>query len=167
MAYKDKLQNIKAFAFDVDGVLSPGFVAMPDGEMLRIMNCRDGYIIRKALDMNIPVAIITRGESPSTKLRFTKLGITDYYGFKHEKTESLKDFARKHGITPGEVLYMGDDIPDMECIRMAGIGCCPADACYECISVADYISTKNGGDGCVRQAMELVLRAQGIWPPKQ
>lgn len=166
MAYQDKLMKIKAFAFDVDGVLSQGFVAMPDGEMLRIMNCRDGYIIRKALDMNIPVAIITRGESPSVKLRFTKLGITDYYGFQHEKTESLQDFAQKHGLSLDEVLYMGDDIPDMECIRMAGMGCCPADACDECLSVADYISTKNGGDGCVRQAMELVMRAQGIWPPK-
>ncbi|MCQ2252868.1 MAG: HAD hydrolase family protein [Bacteroidales bacterium] len=166
MAYQEKLKKIKAFAFDVDGVLSQGFLAMPDGEMLRMMNCRDGYIIRQALNMNIPVAIITRGESASVKLRFTKLGITDYYGFQHEKTDSLKDFAAKYGLDTSQVLYMGDDIPDVGCIEMAGLGCCPADACDEAIAVADYVSTKDGGMGCVRQVMEMVLRAQGVWPPK-
>lgn len=166
MEYHEKLKKIKAFAFDVDGVLSSGMIAMPDGEMLRIMDARDGYIIKKSLDMGIPVAIITRGNNKSVKVRFQRIGVTDYYDATtiNSKTSALRDFAQKHGLELSEIMFCGDDIPDIGCLKLAGIGACPADACQDAKDAADFVSEKLGGHGFGRAMMEQALRCQGLWP---
>jgi len=166
MDYRNKLNKIKAFAFDVDGVLSSGMIAMPDGELLRMMDARDGYIIKKSIDRGWPIAIITGGCNQSVKVRFEKIGVKDYYDANNSKSKlpCLKDFAQKHNITTDEILYAGDDIADLACLKHAGIGACPIDACQEAKEISDYISQKEGGHGFVRELMEMVLRSQNQWP---
>ncbi len=161
--YKSKLTNIKAFAFDVDGVLSSGVLCMPDGDLLRMMDIRDGFVIRKALLNNYKVAIITKGSSPSVILRFQKLGVTEIYSGKGAKLESLKDFAQKYSLTLDQILYQGDDLPDLRCVEAAGLGTCPKNATKEIVQAADYVSPYEGGHGSVRDVVEQVLRANNDW----
>lgn len=161
--YKSKLVKIKAFAFDVDGVLSSGVLCMPDGDLLRLMDIRDGFVIRKALINNYKVAIITKGSSPSVILRFKKLGIEDIYSGKDRKLDSLNDFAKKYSLSLDEILYQGDDLPDLHCVEAAGLGTCPKNATREIIEAADYVSPYEGGHGSVRDVVEQVLRAKNDW----
>ncbi|PID92152.1 MAG: 3-deoxy-D-manno-octulosonate 8-phosphate phosphatase [Bacteroidetes bacterium] len=162
--FKEGLKHIKAFAFDVDGVLSnPEVYLHPSGELMRSMNTKDGYALQYAVKRGYPVAIITGGNTESLVLRFRALGITDIYMSASYKPDNFKDFICKYGLEAGDVLYMGDDLPDYEVIQMSGVGCCPADAVEEIKAVAHYISPNRGGRGCVRDVIEQVLRLHGRW----
>jgi 3-deoxy-D-manno-octulosonate 8-phosphate phosphatase (KDO 8-P phosphatase) len=162
--FKEGLQKVKAFIFDVDGVLSsPRIFLDQDGELMRTMNTKDGYAIQHASGKGYPIAIITGGRSESIALRFKKLGLSDVYLGSSNKMEDFEDFLRTYNLTPGDVLYMGDDLPDYEVMKKAGVACCPADAVEEIKSVAHYISHLGGGEGCVRDVIEQVLRLQGRW----
>jgi 3-deoxy-D-manno-octulosonate 8-phosphate phosphatase (KDO 8-P phosphatase) len=162
-AFKTKLNQIKAFAFDVDGVLSKEVIVHPDGEMMRTMNVKDGYAIHYAQKIGYPIAIISGGKNELVRKRFQELGLTDIYLPSHNKIDDFKDFYFKYGLKPEEVLYMGDDIPDMEVIIASGIGACPKDAAIDVKQIADYVSDSNGGEGCVRDVIEQVLRCRGDW----
>lgn len=161
---KEDLKKVKAFLFDVDGVFSsPEILLHPSGELMRTMNIRDGYALQYAIKKNYPVGIITGGNTESVKMRFQKLGVNDIYMMSYNKMADFMDFITKYNLTPDDILYMGDDIPDYEVMKKAGFPACPADAVEEIKAVSRYISDKSGGQGCVRDIIEQVLRLHGKW----
>ena len=162
--FKEELGRVRAFIFYVDGVLSDAKIYLhPQGELMRSMNIRDGYAIQYAIRKGYPVAIITGGNSDNIKIRFSHLGVTDIYLKSQNKMTDLHDFLGRHNLAPGEVLYMGDDLPDYEVMKAVGVPTCPANADSEIKALAKYISAKDGGDGCARDVIEQVLRLQGRW----
>ncbi len=162
--FKTLLQHVKAFAFDVDGVFSSSqLVLHPSGDMMRSMNIKDGYAIKRALEAGFPVAIITGGTSESVRIRFQALGTNDVYLRAHDKLEHLKDFMHIHQLRAEDILYMGDDMPDYEVMLRVGLPVCPADAVSDIKAISKYISDRKGGDACVRDVVEQVLRAHGLW----
>ena len=162
--FKEDLQKIKAFAFDVDGVLSsPNVYLHPNGELMRSMNTKDGYALQYTVKRGYPIAIITGGRTESVGLRFKGLGINDIYLGSSQKVNDFNHFIQKYGLDAGDVLYMGDDLPDYEVMKLSGVACCPSDAVEEIKSVSDYISHLGGGEGCVRDVIEQVLRLHGRW----
>lgn len=164
--FKEQLADIRAFAFDVDGVLTDGTLYLhPSGELLRTANVRDGYAMHRAVAMGYPVAIITGGSSESLRLRYAALGLHDLYLGCADKPSALIDFCSRHGLTSAQVLYMGDDLPDYHVMRMAGLATCPQDADSEIKQISAYISNFDGGHGCVRDVIEQVLRLNGLWGP--
>jgi len=164
--FKELLRNVKAFAFDVDGVFTDGSVLLhPSGELLRTSNTRDGYAVHVAIEKGFPVAIISGGKSESVRDRFKGLGITDIYLGVSDKIEALEDFRSKYGVELSEILYMGDDLPDFEVMSKVGIPTCPSDAVPEIRGISVYVSNYNGGKGCVRDVIEQVLRLNDKWGP--
>ncbi len=163
MTFKEKLNHIKAFAFDVDGVFSDMLMLHPSGELMRTMNVKDGYAVQYACKKDYPVAIITGGNTESIRIRFGALGVKDIYLKSSDKIHDLKDFALQHQLELHQILYMGDDIPDIEVMQHAGVAACPIDAAIEIKTIADYISPKAAAKGCVRDVIEQVLRVQGRW----
>lgn len=164
--FKELLSNVKAFAFDVDGVFTDGIVLLhPSGELLRTSNTRDGYAVHVAIERGFPVAIISGGKSDAIGTRFKGLGVTDIYLGVQDKVEALEDFRFKYGIELSNILYMGDDLPDYEVMQRVGIPTCPRDAAPEIQNLALYISTYSGGKGCVRDVIEQVLKVNGKWGP--
>ena len=158
------LSRIKAFAFDVDGVLSPDTIPLhPSGEPMRIVNIKDGYALQFAAKMGYPIAIITGGRTEAVRKRFEGLGLNHVYMGATVKIEIFKKWLDECGLRPDEVMYMGDDIPDLECMQAVGLPVCPADASCEIIEASRYVSEFPGGHGCVRDIIEQVLRAQGNW----
>lgn len=165
---KDKLKYIKAFLFDVDGVWTNGFVYVDgNGLQMRTTNTKDGYAVHYASKIGYPIGIITGGKCKSVIGRFNDLGVQDVYIEASDKLVCFKDFMDKHGLKPKEIMYMGDDIPDMMVMKRCGIKVCPADAAHEIIEIADYVSDKKGGEGCVRDVVEQTLRAQDKWLLKE
>lgn len=158
------LKKIKAIAFDVDGVLSRQTILLhPSGEPARTVNIKDGYALQLAVKMGLHVAIITGGSSEAVRRRYEGLGVPDIYMGCSVKITTYEAFLRKYGLRDEEVLYMGDDIPDYEILTRCGCPCCPSDAAPEIRSVSCYISHLAGGDGCGRDVIEQVLRAQQKW----
>lgn len=164
MNYKTKLKQITTLVFDVDGVMNEGKVILSSsGEMVRTMNTRDGFALRYALKKGFNICIITAGNSPMVKDRLNYLGIKDVFLEVNNKLEVLKNYCNQNNINIDDVLYVGDDIPDFECIKAAGIGACPKDAANEIRIISDYISHFKGGEGCVREIIEQVMKEQKIW----
>ena len=162
--YKNLLKSIKAFAFDVDGVFTDGLVYLfPGDEFVRSVNIKDGYAVQHAVKMNYPIAIISGGNSEGVVERFRKLGVTDIYMGSSNKWDQYEDFRMKYGFENSEILYMGDDIPDYEIMKAAGVATCPKDAATEIKEVAAYVSDRKGGEGCVRDVIEQVLRLNDDW----
>jgi len=164
--YKIKLSKIRAFAFDVDGVFTDGTVLATDsGDLLRSHNAKDGYAVRMAILSGYPVAIITGGSSESIIKRFALIGVEDIYLKSINKMPDFLDFCSKNKVSPDEVLFMGDDIPDLEILKNCGLATCPSDAVNEVKEVSEYISIHPGGKGCVRDVIEQTLKIQGKWYP--
>jgi 3-deoxy-D-manno-octulosonate 8-phosphate phosphatase (KDO 8-P phosphatase) len=162
--FREGLVKIKAFIFDVDGVLGSDKVLLhPNGDMLRTMNIKDGYAMQYAVRKGYKIAIITGGASELVKVRFEKLGIVDVYMKSDNKLDDYNDFMKKYGFVDEEILYMGDDLPDYEVMQHAGIPTCPSSAVEEIKSIAQYISNQPGGDGAVRDVIQQVMRLLGIW----
>lgn len=166
--FKSRLPKIKAFIFDVDGVLTDGSITlMPDGEHVRIMNIKDGYALQLAVKKGFKVAIISGGKSENVRKRLNELGVTDIYLGSHTKIETFNEFIELYAITPEEVLYMGDDIPDYEVMKIVGVPTCPADSAPEIKEISIYVSQIKGGKGCARDVIEQVLRVQNKWMDKE
>lgn len=164
MSYKEKLKNIKAFVFDVDGVFTDGSVyLLPEGNMCRVMNVLDGFAVVKAIKKNYPIGVITGGNDPMVKHRIHYLGIQDYYAKSHDKLADFENFKAKYQLKNEEILCMGDDIPDMEILKISGIASCPENAVSEVKDISDYISPISGGKGAVRDVIEQVMKIQGTW----
>lgn len=163
-SYKEYLKDITTFVFDVDGVFTDGSLLITaDGEMLRKMSVKDGYALKTAIQKGYNVCIITGGTNEGVRLRLEGLGVTDIYLGAHHKLEPLNEYILKHGLSLHNVLYMGDDMPDIPPMKMVGLPTCPQDAIPEVKAVCKYISHKNGGDACVRDVIEQVLKVRGDW----
>ena len=162
--FKEDLVHVKGFAFDVDGVLSCHVVPMfPNGEPMRTANIKDGYVIQLAVKLGYHIAIITGGKTEAVLARYKSLGVQDIFVGQSEKTEAYKEWRDKYGMSDSEIMYMGDDMPDLPVLRMAGMPVCPADAASDVKAECRYVSPYNGGECCVRDVMEQVLRAQNNW----
>lgn len=159
-----ELTKIRAIVFDVDGVLSAETITMSaEGEPLRTVNIKDGYALQLAVKLGLRIAIMTGANTQAVRRRYEGLGIKDVYTGCAVKIKTYDEFLAKYGLTDGEVMYMGDDIPDLEIMRRAGCPVCPADACPEVKEASLYVSHLRGGYGCGRDVIEQVLRAHGKW----
>ena len=166
-SYKEYLNQITTFVFDVDGVLTDGSLQVSTkGELLRTMNTKDGYAIKMALKAGFTVCIISGGKNEGVRERLRGLGITDIYLGVDDKVEQMDEFFDIYDIKPEQVLYMGDDIPDYYPMKLVGLPCCPQDAVPELKEISFYVSHKNGGEGCVRDVIEQVMKVQGKWMEK-
>jgi 3-deoxy-D-manno-octulosonate 8-phosphate phosphatase (KDO 8-P phosphatase) len=162
--YKLLLPKIKTFIFDVDGVLTDGKILIQsDGELLRSFDTKDGYAIKCALIKGFKIAIISGGRNEAVREIFKELGVFDIYLGAHHKLDAFQDLLDNYTLNPEEILYIGDDVPDIPVMKKVGLGCCPADAASDVKSIADYVSHKKGGEGCVRELIEQVMRVQGKW----
>lgn len=160
------LSKIKAFAFDIDGVATDGGVfCFGDGDLLRTYDARDGFAIRLAVMNGYPVAVITGGSSESIRKRMITSGVKPEDVFLHcrDKREQYGIFCERYSLSPEEVMYFGDDVPDIDCMKMSGCGVCPSDAIEEVKAIAHYVTSRPGGKGCLREAIERTLREQGRW----
>ena len=166
-SYKEYLNQITTFVFDVDGVLTDGSLQISTkGELLRTMNTKDGYAMKMALKAGFTVCIISGGKNEGVRERLRGLGITDIYLGVDDKVEQMDEFFDIYDIKPEQVLYMGDDIPDYYPMKLVGLPCCPQDAVPELKKISLYVSHKNGGGGCVRDVIEQVMKVQGKWMEK-
>lgn len=160
------LAKIKAFAFDIDGVATDGGVfCNGDGDLLRTYDAKDGFAIRMAVMHNYPVAVITGGSSESIRKRMVTSGVKAEDVFLHcrDKREQFAQFCSRYGLDPSEVMYFGDDVPDIDVLKACGCGVCPSDAVEEVKAIADWVSGRPGGKGCLRECIETALRTQGNW----
>ncbi len=155
---------ITTLVFDVDGVFTNGEVIVTEeGKFLRTMHTRDGQAINIAIDAGYNIAIMTKGFSEGVRKRFEILGVKHIYDKLSEKSVAFVEFKALLDLKREEILYMGDDIPDLSVYPLAGISVCPADGAPENLNRAMYITANNGGKGCVREIIEKVMRQQGKW----
>jgi 3-deoxy-D-manno-octulosonate 8-phosphate phosphatase (KDO 8-P phosphatase) len=163
-SFLNKLKEITTFIFDVDGVLTNGAVFVTeDGQQSRAFNIKDGYALQLAVKCGYNVCSVSGSRSKSAVYRLNSLGIKDVYMGVHTKIEKLKVYLEEKSISPENVLYMGDDIPDLEAMQYVGLPVCPADAVEELKAVSLYVSPYAGGTGCARDVIEKVLKIQGKW----
>lgn len=159
-----QLKNIEYIFLDVDGVLTDGRVLVNEqGEQWRSFNVKDGYAIQYAIKQGLRVVIITGGKSAGIEKRFLGLGVQDVYLNISDKLSLLKRLQIQYGFDYAQCLFIGDDMPDMECMRQVGVAICPADASEEIKAVSHYVSMKKGGEGVVRETLEKVLKLQDKW----
>lgn len=159
-----KFKQITTFVFDVDGVLTDGnILLLGNGEQVRTMNTKDGYALQLAIKKGYKILVISGGDSNAVKLRLEKLGVKDVFMKVENKMEYFNQYIQQHQIKAEEVLFMGDDIPDVELMQVAAIACAPADAVNDIKTMAAYISTYTGGKGCVRDVIEKVMKLRGDW----
>lgn len=162
--YKEMLRDVTTFVFDVDGVFTDSSVLITtSGELLRKMSVRDGYAVKTALQKGYRMCVISGGSNEGVRERLRGLGVTDIYLGAGHKEDILREYMLDYGISPGEILYMGDDIPDIPAMRMAGMVACPQNAVPEVKAISHYISHLNGGEGCVRDIIQQVMKVQGNW----
>jgi 3-deoxy-D-manno-octulosonate 8-phosphate phosphatase (KDO 8-P phosphatase) len=164
MSYKEYLNKITTLIFDVDGVLTDGsIIVATNGDMYRKMHTKDGFALKTAVDKGLNVCIISGGNNEGVRLRLKGLGIKDVFLGAHHKTETMNTYLEENSIGKEQVLYMGDDIPDLQVMKEVGLPCCPQDAVQEIKRVSKYVSHKKGGKGCVRDVIEQVLKVQNKW----
>ena len=156
--------KITTFVFDYDGVMTDGTVfSSPDGSPWRATNVKDGYALQLAIKLGYKVAVISGAFCPSMEERMNSLGVTDVFTGVPNKMLKLKEYMNKKGLRPNEIIYMGDDIPDIQVMKEAGLPACPADAASEVKEISKFISECPGGKGAVRDIIERVLKVQGKW----
>lgn len=164
MEYPEILTQINTFIFDVDGVLTDGKILLhPSGEQIRNMNIKDGYALQLAVKLGYRVIIITGGKSSTIRIRLEGLGIQDIYLGSRDKLDVFEEVLLTYQLDKDKILYMGDDIPDYFPMKEVGLAACPADAAPEIQAISKYISPVKGGEGCVREVIEKVMRAQKKW----
>lgn len=158
------LTRIRAIIFDVDGVLSAETITLSaEGEPLRTVNIKDGYAIQLAQKLGLRIVILTGGKTEAVRLRYARLGVEDIFMGCAVKVKAYDEFLERYGLKDEEVMYMGDDIPDLEIMSRVGCPVCPKDACPEVLETSIYVSHLRGGYGCGRDVIEQTLRAQGKW----
>ena len=163
-SYKEYLQHITTFVLDVDGVLTDGSVQVTtNGELYRTMNVKDGFALKTAVDEGFHMCIISGGSNEGVRKRLEGLGITEIHLGAKDKVALLNNYFKTNGIQSNQVIYMGDDIPDLAAMQLVGLPCCPQDAVPEIKAVCKYISHKKGGKGAVRDIIQQVLKVQGKW----
>ncbi|MDR6763412.1 3-deoxy-D-manno-octulosonate 8-phosphate phosphatase (KDO 8-P phosphatase) [Flavobacterium sp. 2755] len=163
-SYKEMMNDITTFIFDVDGVLTDSSVFVTtEGEILRTMNIRDGYAMKAAVESGYHVCIISGGSNEGVRVRLKNLGITDIHLGTPDKVKTFEEYTRTYNIKPEQVLYMGDDIPDYHVMKLVSLPACPQDAVPEIKNICRYISHVKGGKGAARDVIEQVMKVQGKW----
>jgi 3-deoxy-D-manno-octulosonate 8-phosphate phosphatase (KDO 8-P phosphatase) len=164
MSILEKFKPITTFVFDIDGVLTDGSIDVYDnGEQVRRMSIKDGYSLQLAIKKGYRVVVISGGSSEGVRSRLKQLGVVEVFLKVEDKKEKMMEYALEHGLQDKEILFMGDDIPDHAAMKQAGLACAPADAVAEIRHIAGYISAYGGGQGCVRDVIEKVLKLNGRW----
>jgi 3-deoxy-D-manno-octulosonate 8-phosphate phosphatase (KDO 8-P phosphatase) len=164
MNFKQRLSHIKCFVFDVDGVLTNGQLLIThEGQQLRSMNIKDGYALQLAVKQGYHVCIISGAVSEGVQKRLNSLGIKEVFIGVRDKKVKLNELAQQYQLKMEEILYMGDDMPDIEAMQCCAIACCPSDAVQQVKNVCIYASPLKGGDGCVRDVIEQALTLHGKW----
>lgn len=159
-----KLRHIKCIVMDVDGVLTDGTVQVTEaGDSLRTFNIKDGYAIQHAVKQGYKLAVISGGTSNGVRLRMEKLGLTEIHMSVKNKKECFADLCKRWSVDPKDCLFMGDEMIDLEPLEMAGISYCPIDAADHVREACMFVSSKKGGDGCVREIIEKIMILQGTW----
>ena len=163
--FKEDIAKTKAFILDVDGVMTDGGIMPIEGgtDFIRKYNAKDGYAIAYAVRRGYKVCVITGGHGNLLRSRMERLGVTKLYLNCMDKISAMQEFFAEYDVDPATTIYMGDDIPDLECMELVGIPVCPADACSEVIEASRYVSEFYGGRGAVRDIIEQTLRAQDEW----
>ncbi len=162
--FKEDIAKVEALIFDVDGVFTDGGITpLPDGDFLRQYYAKDGYAVAYAVKQGLKIFIISGGRGAMLERRFKYLKVAEAHIDVSDKIGCLNDIIARHGFDRENVLFMGDDIPDLECMKAVGIPVAPADAAWECIDASRYVSEFAGGRGCVRDIIEQVLRARNLW----
>lgn len=163
-SYKTRLKDITTFILDVDGVMTNGkIIYTHDGKIDRQFYAKDGYAIKYAISKGYRVAIISGGMQENVRTRLNSLGVEDVFLKAFNKIEVYEKFIEEKKIDPKNILYMGDDNPDLDVLKVVGISSCPNDASVDVKSICDYISHKDGGMGCVRDVIEQVMRIHKKW----
>ncbi len=159
-----EFKSIKTFVFDIDGVLAGDTLLIQEGGVItRNMNSKDGYALQLAIQKGYRIAIVSGGSSEAVKMRLERLGVKDIFLQVPNKKEKLVEYASQHHLQWAEVLYMGDDMPDLQCLQIVGLPCCPANAATEIKQISKYISPLEGGGGCARDVIEKVLKLNNDW----
>lgn len=161
--FKEIIANVEAIVLDVDGVMTDGGIIPVGNDFIRKYNAKDGYAIGYAIKHGMRICIISGGFGENLRSRLERLGVKRYYLGCMDKIAAINEFAEAENIDLRNTIYMGDDIPDLECLRLVGIPVAPADACAEVLETALYISEYKGGAGAVRDIIEQVMRVQGTW----
>lgn len=160
-----RLRLIKTFVFDMDGVLTDGSLLIDhENKWIRKMHIKDGYALQLAAKSGYRIAVVSGSDAPPVTERLLKLGIRDVFMKITDKENLLKKYLFENGLNLSETLFMGDDIPDYQCMKIAGFACCPADAAIEIKKISSYISPIRGGYGCVRDVIEKVMKLNNNWP---
>lgn len=163
-SYKEIMNDINTFVFDVDGVLTDSSVLVTnEGEMLRTMNIRDGYAMKAAIESGYNVCVISGGSNEGVRIRLQNLGIKDIHLGSPDKVKTFNEYTNSNAIKHENVLYMGDDIPDFHVMKLVGLPTCPQDASPEIKNICRYISHVKGGRGAARDVIEQVMKVQGKW----
>ena len=158
------LTNVRGIVFDVDGVLSPSTIPMDsEGLPVRLMNVKDGYAIQLAVKKGLKLAIISGGRSKAVALRYRSLGIDDVFMGASFKLPVLEQWMEQTGLDASQVVFVGDDIPDLHAMAAVAVAVAPADAAWQVKEAASYISPCAGGHGVARDIIERVRTAQGMW----
>jgi 3-deoxy-D-manno-octulosonate 8-phosphate phosphatase (KDO 8-P phosphatase) len=162
--YKEYLSDITTFIFDVDGVLAEDqLIVLNTGDLMRVMNSKDGMAIKIAIKQGFNVAIISGGTNQGVKVRLERLGVKDIYLGVTDKIETYHRYKNLKKLSSDNILYMGDDLTDYKLMQLVGLPCSPQDAVPEIKAISKYVSHKKGGKGCVRDVIEQVLKVQGKW----
>ena len=160
----ESLQKITCFVFDVDGVLTNGeVIVMPNGLLVRKMNIKDGYAIQLAIKKGFQVWVISGGNSIEVEQRLNLLGVKEVHMKVKDKRALLQELSLMNNVPLDQMLFMGDDMPDYDAMKIVGIAACPNDACVDIKQIANYISLLKGGAGCARDVIEKVLKLNDKW----
>ncbi|MBR2525935.1 HAD hydrolase family protein [bacterium] len=163
MDLREKAAKIKLLAFDVDGVMTTGEVTYDEnGVEYKSFNVKDGHGLVRVQNAGFITAIITARNNGTVKHRAENLHITELYQGQKYKLPALEEIMKKYNLTFEQVAYMGDDLPDICILEKVGLKCCPNDAVDEVKNICNFISSKDGGKGAVRELTDFVLDAQGI-----
>jgi 3-deoxy-D-manno-octulosonate 8-phosphate phosphatase (KDO 8-P phosphatase) len=159
-----KFRLIKTFIFDMDGVLTDGtLLHLSSKKFLRKTNMKDGFVLKLASTKGYSIVILSGSSSKPVKKRMEYLGVTDVFMGIDNKKEHLQKYIESNNLNTDEILYMGDDVKDYTAMQLVGLPCCPADGVADIRQISKYISPYKGGEGCVRDVMEKVLKLQGNW----
>jgi 3-deoxy-D-manno-octulosonate 8-phosphate phosphatase (KDO 8-P phosphatase) len=162
--FKQRLNKISTIMFDIDGVITDGKVfVMESGEVLRNLNTKDGYALHLAVQKGYRMCVISGGNNVGIKHLLARTGITDVFINAHDKMAVYEAYITEKGLKEEEVMFVGDDLPDHGIMSRVGLAACPNDAAVEIKAICQYVSPKNGGDGCVRDVLEQIMRVQGNW----
>ena len=162
--FKELLADVEAIVFDVDGVMTDGgIMPLADGDFIRKYNAKDGYALAYAVTHGFKIGVISGGFGKTLESRLNRLHIEHKYLGCMDKIAAIDDFIAKTGVKRENIIYMGDDIPDLEVLRYVGVPVAPADACAEVLHSVIYVSEYKGGAGAVRDIIEQVLRVKGLW----